>query len=37
MYFKYKAREKWNRREGVLSKGIILEKSARMEKSVKNL
>jgi hypothetical protein len=36
MYLEYKAKEKWNRREGVLSRGIILGRSTRMKKTVEN-
>jgi hypothetical protein len=36
MYLEYKAREKRNKREGVLLGGTILKKSAQTEKNVKN-
>jgi hypothetical protein len=36
MYLEYKAREKQNRREDVLSKGTILGRSVQIEKNVKN-
>ncbi len=36
MYLEYKTKDKWNKREGVLSKGIILGRSTRTEKKVKN-
>jgi hypothetical protein len=36
MYLEYKAKEKRNKREGVLLKGIILGRFARMEKNIEN-
>jgi len=36
MSLEYKAKEKQNKREGMLSRGIILKRSAQMKKSVKN-
>jgi hypothetical protein len=32
MYLKYKAKEKWNKREGVLSRGTILGRSTQILK-----
>jgi len=36
MYLEYKAREKWNRRKGVLLGGTIFERSAQTKKNVEN-
>jgi hypothetical protein len=36
MYLEYKMKEKWNKKEGVLSGGTILERFSQMEKRVEN-